>query len=77
MPVKRSPLAKDAARMRQPMARQDVHALLQSQASIFLGALNELEGRIVALEQVAEGAITGTHTSKGGIVLLDARGTPQ
>lgn len=57
--------------MKRPMTRAEVHTLMQSQASIFLGALNELEGRIQTLEQVAEGAITGTHTTPGGLVLLD------
>lgn len=57
--------------MKRPMTRAEVHTLMQSQASIFLGALNELEGRIKALEQ------GGVHTSPGGIVLLDGKGRAQ
>ncbi len=60
-----TPKATNAARMRQPMSRADVHALMKGQATIFLGAMNELEGRI----QELEAKVTGERKTASGLVL--------
>lgn len=75
--TKTRPLASsEEARMKRPMTRAEVHALMKSQASIVLGALNELEGRIAQLEGAVSN-VAGTHTTPSGIVLLDSSGRTQ
>ena len=52
-----------AARSRQPMSAAETRALIRKTAEILLGSMNELETRIVALEQ------QHGHRPESGLIL--------
>lgn len=65
--VDRSPMdSKQAARMRQPMTRAEVYALMTNAVNTILAAMNELEGRIQQLEQAQA---TPAEVTPSGLVL--------